>query len=211
MRSEKFHRKGEKPSAIVVDEASRLTINAADESVHIYQLDDNGKKVKLLGNVQPGSNAKFKLHDVEEIWLESKGDFNSVIEGQDPLDTTPIEVPVEAPLTQTQQLRMWLQNEENMRNYAKQELSWEDFKDLGDLDDGSDFYKQFNEGMTKYEMQAEALRQESNPLRGNPITDYVEEKQNAQSDTTPGTKGDTDAISTQSSGQMDNTSKQEST
>lgn len=174
MRSEKFHKKGTKHSPIVVDEASRLTIQGT-EPVHIYQLDDNGDKIKLLNSVTTG---KLKLNNVNEILLESKGDFNSIIEGPDKLDNTPLEEAVEKPLTQTQQLRMWLQNEENMRNYAKQELTWSEFKDLGDLDDGDEFYSQFNPSMTKYEMQAEALRQETNPLRGNPISDYVEEKQN---------------------------------
>jgi hypothetical protein len=206
MRSEKFHRKGEKPNAIVVDEASRITISAAADPVFIYSLDNNQKKSNLLGSVHAGSTQKFKLNDCEEIWLESKGDFKSIIEGPDKLDTTPIETPVEAPLTQTQQLRMWLQNEENMRNYARTELTWDDFKDLGDLDDGDEFYSQFPQDMTKYEMQAEAVAREVNPMRDNPITDYIAEKEHAKDNTNQSTEGNTDAVSTESSGQPNNES-----
>ena len=161
MKSEKFHRKGEKPTPIVVDEATRLTVQGT-KPVHVYALDDNGKKAKLLTSL---TNGKIKLHDVEEIWLESEGDSNSIIEGPDKIDNTPIVEGVQKPLTQTQQIRQWLQNEENLRNYARHQLTWEEFKDLGDLDDGDEFYGQFNQEMTKYEMQAEAMRQEANPFR----------------------------------------------
>lgn len=193
MRSELFHKKGTKPTPIVVDEASRLTIQGT-EPVHVFQLDDNGDKIKLLSSVTTG---KLKLNNVNEILLESKGDFNSIIEGPDKIDNTPIEEAVERPLTQTQQLRMWLQNEDNMRNYAKQELTWEEFKDLGQLDDGDEFYSQFNQSMTKYEMQAEALRQESNPLRGNPITDNLEDKNvgSTESNSVANTENDVNSVS----------------
>ena len=193
MRSQKFHPKQEKAAPIVVDEASRLSVHGA-ELVSIYQVDDQGKKIGLLDTVLPGERKKLKLNDVESIVMESKGDFNSVIEGPDKLDTTPIEVPVEMPLTQTQQLRMWLQNEQNMQNYAKQELTWEEFKDLGDMDDGDEFYSQFNPEMTKYEMQAEAMRQESNPNRGNPISDKIE-AQHVENNTTEQPTGNTDTVS----------------
>lgn len=190
MRSEKFHLKNEKPSPLVVDEASRLTVEGT-EPVNLFQVDDNGKKIKLL---KTGTTYKVKLNDIEEVILESKGDFNSIIEGPDKLDNTPLEEAVEKPLTQTQQLRMWLQNEENMRNYAKQELTWEEFKDLGDLDDGDEFYSQFNQDMTKYEMQAEAMRQETNPLRGNPISDHINSPQ-TEDKADGNSKGDTQTTS----------------
>lgn len=177
MRSQKFHSKSEKPVPIVVDEASRLTINGT-EQVNVYQLDDTSKKCGLLAT---GQNLKVKLNNVNEVLLESKGDFESVIEAPDKIDNTPIEVTVERPMTQTQQIKMWLQNEENIKVSARTQLKWEDFKDLGDLDDSEEFYERFgHEDMTKYEMQAEMMRQEANPLRGNPISDNIQESKNAR-------------------------------
>jgi hypothetical protein len=212
MRSQKYHDKTEIPTPTVVDEASRLTINGT-EDVNVYQVDDQGNKVQLLASAK---NMKIKLHDVNEIIMESKGDFNSVIEGPEPLDNTPLEVPVERPLTQTQQLKMWLQNEENMRNFARHELSWDEFKDLGSLDDGDDFYKQFNPELTKYEMQAEALRQEANPLRGNPVSDAAEKNNlsmNLKEETTTetvaetGTTNNSGTTTDSTTGQVDNSTQ----
>lgn len=206
MRSEKFHPKNEKAAPIVVDEATRLTVQGT-KPVHIFQVDDQGKKVKLL---KSGENLKIKLHDVNEVILESEGDFNSVIEGPEMLDNTPLEVPVEKPLTQTQQLKMWLQNEENIKAHAKTELKWEDFKDLGDLDNSDEFYERFGQPtMTKYEMQAEAMRQEVNPLRGNPISETMKDKENDESDTAKPAKSDTDSNASTDSGLSNDTNQQE--
>jgi hypothetical protein len=208
MRSEKFHAEGEIAAPIVVDEATRLTIQGT-KPVHVFQVDDNGKKVKLLHS---GINSKIKLHNVNEIILESEGDFNSIIEGPEQLDNTPIEVPVEKPLTQTQQLKMWLQNEDNMKSYARHELTWEEFKDLGDLDDSDEFYERFGQpGMTKYEMQAEAMRQELNPLRGNPISENIKESNNVESGNDSGIEGDTTTVPPGTGGQMDDKGQQETT
>lgn len=202
MRSIKFHPKSEKASPIVVDEASRLTLNGA-EQINVYQVGDDGKKIALLKTVQPGANEKLKLNNVNEILLESKGDFQSVIEGADKLDTTPLEVPVERSLTQTQQLKMFMQNENNMQQMANHELTWAEFKDLGDLDDGDEFYEQFNENLTKYEMQAEAIRQEMNPNRGNPISDLMERK-HVENNMATESQGNTTPNTDQVSGQVDN-------
>lgn len=201
MRSQQFHPKTSKPVPTVVDECSRLTITGT-ELVTVYQVDDDGKKCGILATVQPGSNTKLKLNDVNEIIMESKGDFQSVLEGHDPLDTTPLEVPVERPLTQTQQLKMWLQNENNIRQIENHAMTWQEFTDLGDLDDGDEFYSQFNPDMTKYEMQAEAIRQELNPNRGNPISDY-EDKKHVENNMATESQGNTTSDNTEVSGQMD--------
>ena len=179
MKSKLFHKKNTKPAPIVVDEASRLTVEGT-EPVHVFQVDENGDKLQLL---KSGTNFKIKINDCEEILMESKGDFNSVIEGPDKIDNTPIEVAVEQPLTQTQQIRQWIQNEENIRAQTMHELTWEEFKDLGDLDDGDEFYNQFNQDMTKYEMQAEAIRQEQNPHRGNPLSNQLDKVENERQTT----------------------------
>lgn len=202
MRSEKFHPKGEKSVPVVVDEASRLTVYGT-EPVNVFQVDDDGRKVKLLCR---GTDFKVKLNDVNEVLLESKGDFNSVLDGPDPLDTTPLEVPVEKPLTQTQQLKMWLQNENNLQAQARAEMTWEDFKDLGDLDDGDEFYEQFGQPtMTKYEMQAEALRQHVNPNRGMDIGEQLHER-----DTTKSVDSDSGAADIGGRGSADDKGEQQS-
>lgn len=163
MRMADYAAKGKPLKDFQVNECSRFTVNGV-ENVAVYQVDDQGKRIKLL---KKGTDFKIKLNEVDAIDVESKDGFNWVLEGPDPLDTTPLEVPVEKPLTQTQQLRMWLQNEQNIKQDREQELTWEEFQDLGNMDEADDFYKQFGqEGMTKYEMQAEALRQHANPLRG---------------------------------------------
>ena len=122
----------------------------------------------------------MKLNNVDQIMMDSKDGFNSVLEGPDPQDLTPVSVPVEKPLTQVQQMRMWLQNEENLRQLAAAEMTWEDFKDLGEMDDADEFYEQFGQpSMTKYEMQAEILRQHSNPNRGLDLQEVNDERAKA--------------------------------
>lgn len=206
MRSEQFHPKGKKNAPIVVDEASRLTV-LGTEPVNVFQIDDDGNKIKLLTQ---GVNFKVKLNDVNEILLESKGDFNSVIEGPDKLDNTPVEVAMEKPLTQTQELKMWLQNENNTQQLANHQLTWEEFKDLGDLDDGDEFYSQYNQNMTKYEMQAEAIRQEMNPLRGNPISNQIDKQEaqkhegNTAGNVVTEPQGSTNTVDNGENGQTDN-------
>lgn len=201
MRSEKFHPKGEKAVPVVVDEMSRLSVHGT-EPVAIYQVDDQGKKIKLLETIT--GKGKIRIKDCENIIMESKGDFQSILEGHDPMDKTPLEIPVERPLTQTQQLKMWLQNENNMRQLAKAELTWEEFKDLGDMEDGDEFYSQFNPNMTKYEMQAEAIRQEMNPNRGNPISEAIENANNRKANNSESNQGITDAPTSTADGSSDN-------
>jgi hypothetical protein len=202
MRSEKFHAKSLKPVPVVVDECSRLTVHGT-EPVNIYQVDDQGKKVALLETIH--GKGKVRIKDCEQIIMESKGDFQSILEGPDPMDKTPLEVPVEQPLTQTQQLRMWLQNEQNMKQLANAEMSWEDFKDLGDMEEGDEFFSQFNPNMTKYEMQAEALRQENSPLRGNPITDEVNKRaDNSEGNSSEDNQSQPNATTGESDGQSNN-------
>lgn len=158
MKSTRFHQKKEKAVPVVVDECSRLTVQSTNSPVTVYQVDDQGKKVGILDVIN--GIKKIKLHNAEQIIMESDGDFQSILEGPDPMDTTPLVVPVEKPLTSVQMVRAFYQNENNvraLRDMADAEMTWEDFKDLGDMTDGSDFFNEIGAPPTRYEMQAEQL------------------------------------------------------
>ena len=63
MRSEKFHTAKEKAAPVVVDECSRLTV-LGTESVNVYQVDEQGKKVRLLHVINGKDKIKLKLHKI---------------------------------------------------------------------------------------------------------------------------------------------------
>ena len=93
---------------------------------------------------------------------------------------------------------MWLQNEQNVQANAKGELTWEEFQDLGNMDDAEEFYQRFGQkDMTKYEMQAEAMRQHLNPNRGLDL-DETHKTHNPESN-----EGNTETVETPSNSTTD--------
>lgn len=163
MRSEQFHSGKEKSAKLAVKECSRLSVHST-EPVHVYQLDDQGKRIKLLHTFPANTKGKIKLNMVDDIEMDSKGDYQSILEGPEPMDMTSMVESVERPMTQAQLLRAYFQNADNVRALraavqadSEIELTFDDVMDLGDMEDGDRFFAENGMPKTRYEMQAMEL------------------------------------------------------
>ena len=107
---------------------------------HAYALDADGIKTELLGPLSVGARSfKIKTGSIPSILIETKGVVSHHVQDSTPkpLDSTPIEVILEKPLSLREEIQRYIREE--VSSYAASHQGTETFEEADDFDIEDDF------------------------------------------------------------------------